>query len=240
MEIAVLDDRIEGVSIGLRATVDREVFRCRNGLEIMGVVSLQPSHECHAHPSGKVGIFTIGLHAAAPPRVAEYVDVGRPEGESLVNPPSPLTHRLVVFGSRFVGNYLSHLQHEIGVPGRRQSDCLRKHGRPTGPRDTVQCFIPPVIGWDLKPIDRGSVIEHLPYLLLQGHSAEKISNPILERKVRVQVVGVNSHRRSSVVLGMCDGIHHREKYGDGKGPQSRCPAFPAQEQSHGSLLQRLE
>ena len=47
-QVALADDRVERVALGLGAAVNGEVLHRRDGLEVLGVVALQPANELHA------------------------------------------------------------------------------------------------------------------------------------------------------------------------------------------------
>lgn len=78
--------RIERMPEPLGAGVDREVL-CARGRLVVRSVALQALDKADAQARGQAGILAVGLVSPAPARVAEDVDVGRPEGESLVDVP---------------------------------------------------------------------------------------------------------------------------------------------------------
>ncbi len=73
------DDGIKPVAFHLRPAVDGIMLGRGDGLEEIRIVPLQALDERDAQAAGEVGVFAVGLLAAAPARIAENVDVGRPE-----------------------------------------------------------------------------------------------------------------------------------------------------------------
>src|ERR1035438_9739309 len=73
------------------------------------------------HAPGQVRVFAVGLHAAAPARIAHQVDVRRPEGEALVHAPLAAPLELVVLGASLVGDGRGHAENESGIPRRGQA-----------------------------------------------------------------------------------------------------------------------
>ena len=92
------------VAVGLGAAVHGEVLGGGIELAVDRVVALQPAHEGDAHARGQVRVLAVGFLAAAPARVAEDVDVRRPEGQALVAAALALRRELVVLGARFVAD----------------------------------------------------------------------------------------------------------------------------------------
>src|SRR5690349_1826926 len=98
---------------GFRAAVYGEVLRSRNGLEVVRVVALQAGDEGHAETRREKGILAISLLASTPPRVAEDIDVGRPNGEA----PVPVRGTVgapgsVILGAKFRADGLGDIVHQ--------------------------------------------------------------------------------------------------------------------------------
>ena len=73
------------VARGFGAAVDGVVLGGGDGAEVFGIVALDAFDEGCAEAGGEEGIFAVGFLAAAPARIAEDVDVGRPDGEAVVD-----------------------------------------------------------------------------------------------------------------------------------------------------------
>src|ERR1017187_4774491 len=108
------------------------MFGSGNRLEILRIIALQSGYIGHPELAGKKRIFAIGFLAPAPTRVAEDVDVGRPEIEAEENVVVPLTLRLIVLGTTLGGNRFAHSVNQVRIPRGRHADRLRKHGGITG------------------------------------------------------------------------------------------------------------
>jgi len=116
-----------------------------DSLKIFRIVALQARNESHAHSGGKKGIFTVGFLSSSPARIAEYVDIGRPEIQTLVDVSPSLADGLVVLGSGFLTDGGCHLVNQWRVKGGRKADGFRKDGRRSRTGDAVQRFAPPVV-----------------------------------------------------------------------------------------------
>ena len=68
---------------GLGAAVHGEVLGRGDDAVVLRIVALHAGDEGDAHARGEERIFAVGFLAAAPARIAEDVDVGRPEVEAL-------------------------------------------------------------------------------------------------------------------------------------------------------------
>src|SRR2546425_12992630 len=106
-------------------------------------------------------LFRSGLLAASPPRVAEQVDVGRPDGEALMPLVLAPAQIVLMFRAKLVGDDAGQAEHEARVPGRGEADGLRKHGREPRARHAVETLVPPVVLGDGQAIDRRRAVHHL-------------------------------------------------------------------------------
>lgn len=75
---------VKFVANGLRAAVHSIVLRARRDLQIFPV-TLQALDVRHAELRREVRVFAVRLLPSAPARVAEQVDIRRPEREALIN-----------------------------------------------------------------------------------------------------------------------------------------------------------
>ena len=138
-----------------------EVLRSRVDLAILRIVALQPLDECDAHARGEPRILAVGLLAASPARIAEDVDVRRPERESLVAPAQPASRELVMLGARLVADRGRDLVQQVAIERCGEADGLRKHRRGTGARDAVQRLVPPFVLRHAEPRNRRRVVAEL-------------------------------------------------------------------------------
>jgi hypothetical protein len=104
---------------------------------------LQAGDEGDTELRGQKWILPIGFLAAPPTRIAENIDIGRPEIESGVKalPPFP-----VVANARLGRDGDGHLMHQGGIKAGGQAYRLRKDGSGAGDCDAMQGFAPPIIG----------------------------------------------------------------------------------------------
>src|SRR5947207_5472215 len=184
-QVSLAHHGVELVAQRLGTRVDGEVLHGRDSLEIPGIVALEPADERHGEPPGEVGVFAVGLLAASPPRVAEQVDVGRPDGEALIPLVLAPAHVVLMFRAKLVGDDGGHAEHEARVPRRGEADGLWKHGREPRARDAVQPLVPPVVLRDPQALDRRRTVHHLGDFLLERHAPDQVRGAALERQARV-------------------------------------------------------
>ena len=153
VEVARAGLHVELVARRLGSAVHGVVLGGGDHLEVVRIVALHALDEGHGHAAGEERIFAVGLLAAAPARIAEDVDVGRPEGEAAIAAVIVVADGLVVLGARLGGDGVGDAVHQVGVPGGGEPDGLREDGGLAGARDAVQRFVPPVVGGDAEARD---------------------------------------------------------------------------------------
>ena len=169
------------VAVGLGAAVHGEVLRGRDHLQVAGVVSLQALHELDAHARGEVRILAVGFLAAPPSRVAEDVDVRRPEGQALIAAALAPADELVVLGARLVADRGGHLAHQRLVERRGHADRLGKHRRRARPGHAVQALVPPLVGRDAQARDGRCSVHELRDLLFHRHPRHEVAKQSKDR-----------------------------------------------------------
>ena len=148
--------------------MDRHMLDGRDDLGMLQVRALQAAHEGDADAAGEERVLTIGLLAPAPARIAEDVDVGRPDGQPLVQAAIGVERLAVELRARLDRDDIADLLDQRGVPGRGHAHRLREDGRRSVARDAVQPFAPPVIGGQVqRGLGRGFV-DQLRRLLRDG------------------------------------------------------------------------
>ena len=143
----------------------------------------------NATPSraGQERVFAVGFLAAAPARVAEDVDVRRPEGqaEMFAAVAVVLGDVIIVLGAGFGGDDVRLLVNQRRVPGGRHADGLRKNRGDAGARHAVQTFVPIIVGRNAQPRNRRRVGHELRRLFRQRHPAHEVLHPRGQRLRRV-------------------------------------------------------
>jgi hypothetical protein len=92
----------------------RKVLQCRVDSSAVFVISLKPLDISRSGESGQIRVFAVGLMPSSPPRVAEDIDVRRPEGKPLIDAGSAESAVAVVFGSRFFRNRFADAENGRG------------------------------------------------------------------------------------------------------------------------------
>ena len=139
---------------------------------------LQAPDHGHAELSGQVGILPVGFHAAAPARVAEDIDVGRPERDALVPVGHAVGQALAVFHAPVVANGRKDFFDQRLVERGRHADGLREGGRLTVARHAVQRFVPPVVGLDAESLHTAVVVPHQGGFFFQAHLGDQAPGPV--------------------------------------------------------------
>ena len=152
-----------------RAAVNRKVLGACRSLQILLIVALDALNKAYAHAGSQIRILAKGFMTASPARVAENIDIGRPERKSLVNVRVVLLLLVIVLGASFCGNDIGHLLQQLLVKACRHRNRLRKYRRDSGTGNTVQTLVPPVICLNPQLLDRRRPIQRLLYLLVQRH-----------------------------------------------------------------------
>ncbi len=109
----------------------------------------------------RYGSSAIGFLSAAPARVAEDVDVRRPEGQPLVTAVRAFAEELVVLCAGLIADRRGHLPHQRHIEGRGQADRLRKDRGLPCPCHAMQSLIPPVVGGHTQAFDCRRGVLHL-------------------------------------------------------------------------------
>ncbi len=154
MEIAAGYDGVEAMTQRFRTAVDCEVLGAGRGFEIARIIPLQARHERRGHLPRQERIFAPGLLTATPARVAEDIDVGRPEGQALIPARLPLAaQRRVVLGTGLVPDGAADAADQGGIPGGGQADGLGKYRRAPVAGHAVERLVRVVVGGDAQPGD---------------------------------------------------------------------------------------
>ena len=166
--------------------MDGIVLRGRDGLVVFGIVALQPLDEGDPGLAREVRVLAIGLLPAAPARIAEDVDVGGPDGETLVEAAAAVgLERVEILRAELGGDDRRRVLHAVGIPHGRHADRLREHGGDAGAGDAVQPLVPPIVGGHAEAGDRGGGMAGLPGLLLQRHRRDQRLGSSVEVERRV-------------------------------------------------------
>ncbi len=176
-------------------------------LEIAGVGALDSLDEPRRQRAGEIGILAQRLLPAAPARIAEDVDVGRPEGEAEVAVEIMLALRLIVTRAALHRDRAALGEEQVAVPARGHRDRLGEDGRLARARDAVERLVPIVVGRDAEPRDRRRDILHLRGLFLKRHPADEIVDARRDRRLGIAVeLGMGGKRGEQRA-----GQHDRER-----------------------------
>jgi len=181
VEILLRRHGVEDVPRGLGSAVDREMLGARERLGVMRIAALEAGDEGDGQTAGEKRILAIGLLTAAPARIAEQIDVGRPEGQPEVAGGGAAANRVVVLRPSLGGNGVGGLVEHAGIPHRRQSDRLGKRGGQPRAGDTVQALVPIIIGRNLEAGNGCGGVDHLPQLLAERQAPDQIVDAERER-----------------------------------------------------------
>src|SRR5437588_10611660 len=102
------------------------MLRRRDGSIVVRIIALYAGDKSYRQASAQKGIFAVSLLPATPTRIAEDVDVWRPEVETLKDVRMTGAFVLRVFDPAFNANDGRHLMNARYVECRRKADGLRK------------------------------------------------------------------------------------------------------------------
>src|ERR1700751_4015884 len=165
---------------GFGAAVNGVMFGSGNRFEVTRVVALKAGDESDAKTGGEERIFAGGFLAASQTRIAEDVDGGRPEGETVGASGTVVEDGVVVFAAGFGGDDVSDAVEEVDVPCGGEADGLREDSGRAGASDAVETFVPPVIGGNVEARDGGGDVRHLRDFCVEGETRDEIVNPLSE------------------------------------------------------------
>ena len=216
--VAFLHQCLEGRQVGLPEVAHRHrcvvpvaqwfrtamhgiVLGAGMGLEVFGVVALHAEHRLHTQYGIHIGVLAAGLLSPAPPRVAEDVHIGAPEGEfgvaRIVDGPHGHIEHVVIgavpVGAGLVGNRAEHIVEEFRVERGGHADGLGINGV-ASLAHTVASLAPPVVGGDAEAVDGYRLVHHQSHFLLRGEQRDEVLDALLVREVGVEV-GIAVARR---------------------------------------------
>src|ERR1700722_3920100 len=102
--VVLADVDVGFVARGFGAAVNGEMFWRGDDAVVARIVALHAGDEGGAHAAGEKRIFAVGYMAAAPARLAEDVDGGRPEVETLPDAAGAGADRLHVMDAAFAAD----------------------------------------------------------------------------------------------------------------------------------------
>ena len=180
LQVMRRDVDVELVPHWLRPAMHRVVLRSRDNAKKSWILPLHTGDKGDAHATRQERIFAVGLLPASPARIAEDVDVGRPEGQAEEHLMIAFAHGLVVLCAGLGGDRLAHAVDEIAIPCGGHADHLGEVCRIAGEGDAVEGFVPPIVLRHAEPRDGGRVIAHLRDLLFQCHSADEVIHAFVD------------------------------------------------------------
>src|ERR1700760_1310243 len=102
------------------------MLRRRDGLVILRIVPLQTFDEGNAQPRGQIWILAVYLLPPAPARIAEDVDVGRPDGQTKEDRVVIVLQRFDILCARLICDHRCYTMDERRIPRGCQTNSLRK------------------------------------------------------------------------------------------------------------------
>ena len=143
--------------------------------------------------AGQEGILAVSLLAAAPTRIAEDVDVRRPEIEALEDVAVARADGLNVLDAALGADRHGHRVNCGRVERGGQADRLGKLGGAIQ-QHTVERLAPPVVGWNLQARNRASLVHQLRSLLFQRQTGNQIIYALLSGQGGIEIGRVGRRR----------------------------------------------
>ena len=155
---------------------------CGDGLEVLGVIALEPFAEVDGEAAGEPWVFAVGFLGAAPAGIAGHVDGGRPDDDAAVACAAG-----VHLGAGFVGDGVADLAKEGGCRWRPYP-WLAEDGGGASRRETPwMASGPPVHGFDAETFVFAWLALDLFGFFVEGHAFDEIGDAILEGESNVLV-----------------------------------------------------
>ena len=109
-QILLIDLCIKLMTQCFRAAVYRKMLGTGRCLQVLGIVSLQSLNKRYAQSGRQIRILSVGLMSSAPARVTEYIDIGGPECQTLIQSAVSLLCVCLILGSSFCSDYIRDLK----------------------------------------------------------------------------------------------------------------------------------
>ena len=187
IQVAIRKLGIETMPVPFRAAVDRVMFCASHRQHVVGIVTLNAFDEFDANLAREKGVFTVSLLAASPARIAEDVDVRRPESQA--GPPFGIAVMragiIVMLRAAFDANDGSFLVNQLRIPGGGHADRLWKYSGDAVVRDAVQRLVPIVVGRQTEPRDGRRGVLQLRDFFGQRHATDQIIRTCFQRARRI-------------------------------------------------------
>ena len=145
------------------------------------VAVLQSVNASQPHLRGEKRVLAVGLHAAAPARVTEDVDVGGEKGESRIIAVIAGGLRLVVLLPRLERGVCKSHPYQGRGKGGGEGDGHRPDGGGAVATHTVQGLVPPAVLLQPEPLDGRVVVLHQRELFVQSELGDKKLHPLSKR-----------------------------------------------------------
>ena len=148
---------------------------------------MQAVDEGGAEGGGEEGVFAVGLLAASPTRIAEDIDVGRPDGETEVDGVNVVAVGLVVLGAGLDGDDFPDFSNQRPVEGCCIANGLGEERGEAGAGDAVEAFVPPVVRRNTEAGNSRSGVDELSGFFVEGQAGDEIVDALLNRERGVEV-----------------------------------------------------
>ena len=202
--VVLADIYIGEVARRFWSAVHSVVLGCRNAEVVLGVIALQSSYVGNSHAACEERVFAVSLLSAAPARITENVEIGRPEIQASHNADVPLARVLDVLDAALNANLRCHGMNSRCIERRRKPDRLRIFSNSLVD-DPVKGFAPPLVRRNLQPRDGRRVILHLRSFLRERHTANQIGGALLGRELGIQVGRIIGFLRKCMFAGLSPG-----------------------------------
>ena len=178
---------VELMAVPLRSAMYGEVLGTGQRLHVLaaayaalrevvgGVALLQSAHHGQPHAGSEERILAVGLLSASPARVAEDVDVGRPERKPLIALHLSGASGHHVLGASLVAGDAERAAHQCLVPRCRHAHGDGKHRGRAVARHAVQRLVPPLEGRYAQPLDGRRHVHHDFRLLLEREPLAEVA-----------------------------------------------------------------
>lgn len=144
------------VAVAFGARVYGEMLGAGGGLRVIGIIALHTLNKADAEAARQERILAVKFRGHGPSEIAEDVDVGGPDGQTLENVAVAVGAAHIVLAASLNADGVADLLPSCPRRGGGHADGLGEDGGSARAADTVDALAPPVVSRDAQTLDRGA------------------------------------------------------------------------------------
>ena len=137
-------------------------------------IALQATHHGKSHLRGEERVFAIGFLSPTPTRVAEDIDIGRPERQTLIATDSTRLLGLLRFDAGLIADSGKHLVQQSIVPRGGHGHGDGEYGGIAITSHAMKGLVPPLELGNIQVVDGRRRVHHQAHFFFERESLEQI------------------------------------------------------------------